>query len=115
MADRPQVVIGLLGTKLDNGRGNDRWKSWRPTVAICRQPDFVVSRLELLHGSRDAGLAAVVAGDIESVSPETSVRLNLVEFGDPWDFERVYETLFKFARSYPFDPDAEDYRVHITT
>src|ERR1700722_5256504 len=115
MTPKSQVVIGLLGTTLDNGRGNDRWKSWRPTVALCRQPDFVVSRLELLHGSRDTDLAGLVARDIESVSPETSVRLNLVDFGDPWDFQRVYETLFKFARSYPFDPDVEDYRVHITT
>src|SRR3984957_10945239 len=115
MTPKSQVVIGLLGTALDNGRGNDRWKSWRPTVALCRQPDFVVSRLELLHGSRDTDLAGLVARDIESVSPETSVRLNLVDFGDPWDFQRVYETLFKFARSYPFDPDVEDYRVHITT
>jgi transcriptional regulatory protein RtcR len=115
MKEKPQVVIGLLGTTLDSGRSHDRWKSWRPTVAICRQPDFVVSRFELLHGSRDAALAATVAGDIESVSPETAVRLHVVDFSDPWDFERVYETLFNFARAYPFDPDSEDYRVHITT
>lgn len=60
-------------------------------------------------------MAETVARDIESVSPETSVRSNLIDFGDPWDFEHVYETLFKFARAYPFDPDSEDYRVHITT
>jgi transcriptional regulatory protein RtcR len=34
---------------------------------------------------------------------------------DAWDFEDVYGTLFDFARSYPFDPDNEDYWIHITT
>ena len=105
MRTKPQVVIGLLGTSLDSGRSHDRWKAWRPTVAICRQPDFVVNRLELLYGVRDTSLATLIAKDIEGVSPETTVRLNEIEFGDPWDFERVYERLFKFARAYPFDTD----------
>jgi transcriptional regulatory protein RtcR len=115
MVQKPNVVIGLLGTTLDAGRNQDRWQSWRPTVAICRQPDFVVKRLELLHGLRDKSLAQLLAKDIAAVSPETTVRLNEIEFGDPWDFERVYETLFKFARTYPFEADAEDYLIHITT
>jgi len=115
MTDKANVVIGLLGTTLDAGRNQDRWQSWRPTVALCRQPDFVVKRLELLHALRDKSLAELLAKDIAAVSPETTVRLNEIEFGDPWDFERVYEALFKFARSYPFDAEAEDYLIHITT
>jgi transcriptional regulatory protein RtcR len=115
MAKNSNIVIGLLGTTLDAGRNQDRWQSWRPTVAICRQPDFVVKRLELLHGLRDKSLAQLIAKDIAAVSPETTVLLNEIEFGDPWDFERVYETLFKFARAYSFDADAEDYLIHITT
>src|ERR1700693_4675435 len=115
MAVKPHVAIGLLGTTLDAGRSQDRWSSWRPTVAICMQPDFVVKRLELLHGLRDKNLAHRVATDISAASPETTVRLHEIEFGDPWDFERVYERLFKFARAYPFDPDNEEYLIHITT
>src|SRR5580704_9048486 len=115
MAEKANVVIGILGTTLDAGRNQDRWQNWRPTVAICRQADFVVKRLELLHGLRDKSLAQLLAKDIAAVSPETTVRLNEIEFGDPWDFERVYETLFKFARAYPFDADTEDYLIHITT
>jgi transcriptional regulatory protein RtcR len=114
MPEKSQVVIGLLGTTLDAGR-QDRWQSWRPTVSICRQPDFLVKRLELLHGLRDKALALRVASDIAAVSPETTVRLHEIEFGDPWDFERVYETLFKFARAYPFETDNEEYLIHITT
>src|SRR5579862_2753138 len=115
MTTRPNVVIGLLGSTLDSGRAQDRWQSWRPTVAICRQPDFVVKRLDLLHGLRDKALAHRVAEDISAVSPETTVRRHEIEFGDPWDFERVYETLFNFARVYPFEPDGEEYLIHITT
>src|SRR6266852_300317 len=115
MSAKTSVVIGLLGSTLDAGRMQDRWQSWRPTVAVCRQPDFVVRRLELLHGLRDKSLARRVAEDIAAVSPETTVRLHEIEFGDPWDFERVYETLFKFARAYPFETENEEYLVHITT
>lgn len=115
MTIRPHIAIGLLGTTLDAGRSQDRWSSWRPTVSICMQSDFVIKRLELLHGLRDKALAHRVANDISAVSPETTVKLHEIEFGDPWDFERVYETLFKFARAYPFDTDNEEYLIHITT
>jgi len=115
MSSRPTIVIGLLGTTLDADRSKDRWSMWRPTVSICRQPDFVVSRLELLYPSRSLALAELVAKDIRSISPETTVMLHAVDFHDPWDFELVYETLLQFARRYPFDTDREDYLVHITT
>ena len=110
----PVVVIGLLGTTLDMGKHPDRWQNWRPTVSICQQPDLIVSRFELLHG-KETSLAEQVRRDINSVSPETKVVLHPIEFGDPWDFEQVYEALFNFARSYPFDAEAEDYLIHITT
>ncbi len=109
------VVIGLLGTTLDSGKNADRWRNWRPSVALCRQPDFVVKRFELLHGLRETSLAELVRDDIRSVSPETDVRLHRLDFGDPWDFERVYAALFEFSRAYSFDPECEEYLVHITT
>jgi transcriptional regulatory protein RtcR len=109
------VVIGLLGTTLDLGKHPDRWQNWRPSVALCRQPDLIVKRFELLHGSREKPLAEIVSRDISAVSPETEMRLHQIDFGDPWDFEQVYEALFNFARAYPFDTDSEDYLIHITT
>jgi transcriptional regulatory protein RtcR len=109
------VVLGLLGTTLDSGKHADRWQTWRPSVSICRQSDLIVKRFELLHSTRETSLAKVVAADIQSVSPETEVRLHEIEFDDPWNFEEVYEKLSSFARKYPFDSDAEDYLIHITT
>ncbi len=108
------VVLGLLGTTLDLGKHSDRWQNWRPSVSICRQPDLIVHRFELVHGLRDTSLAEVIRRDMQSVSPETEVRLHRIEFADPWDFEQVYESLFSFAREYDFD-DSEDYLIHITT
>jgi transcriptional regulatory protein RtcR len=112
---RSVVVIGLLGTTLDLGKHPDRWQNWRPSVSLCRQPDLIVRRFELLHGKRDWSLAKTVRADIGTVSPETEVRQHDMEFTDPWDFEEVYETLFKFSRQYPFDTELEDYLIHITT
>jgi len=113
--ERKIVAIGLLGTTLDLGKHPDRWQNWRPTVSLCRQPDLIVHRFELLHGKRDLSLAKTIKSDIQTVSPETEVCLHQIEFGDPWDFEEVYETLFQFARGYVFDTDSEDYLIHITT
>ncbi|HLJ91290.1 MAG TPA: RNA repair transcriptional activator RtcR [Candidatus Angelobacter sp.] len=112
---RKIVVLGLLGSTLDVGRSPERWNDWRPTVSLCRQPDLIVQRLELLHSNRHKQLANTVLQDIRTVSPETEVRLHPIDFTDPWDFEPVYETLFEFARAYPFDTDTEDYLIHITT
>ncbi len=49
------------------------------------------------------------------ISPETEVRARLIEFDNPWDFEEVYGRLHDFARAYPFDPETEEYLIHITT
>jgi transcriptional regulatory protein RtcR len=114
MARRKLVVIGILGTTLDAGKGNARWDRWRPTVALTQHQDLLVDRFELLHGKTPELLTQVMA-DIANVSPETKVVPHAMEFRDPWDFEHVYEKLHEFGSRYAFDPDKEDYLVHITT
>jgi transcriptional regulatory protein RtcR len=115
VARRKLVVLGILGTTLDVGKGNARWERWRPTVALTQHEDLLVDRLELLHGSHVSDLATQVVADIAHVSPETKVVKHTLDFHDPWDFEHVYGRLHEFAASYAFDPDKEDYLVHITT
>jgi transcriptional regulatory protein RtcR len=112
---KPIVAIGLLGTQLDLGKGQNRWEKWRPTVALCQHEDLVVDRLELLHDASFDTLAAQVAADIARVSPETEVTRRVLSVADPWDLEEVYGALHDFCRSYRFRPEAEDYLVHITT
>jgi transcriptional regulatory protein RtcR len=38
-----------------------------------------------------------------------------VRLADPWDFEEVYAALHDFLHGYAFDPEREDYLLHITT
>jgi transcriptional regulatory protein RtcR len=76
---------------------------------------MVVSRFELLFDPKFTALAKVVTADIQQISPETEVRACHVPMRDPWDFEEVYGALHAFARSYKFQPEREDYLVHITT
>ena len=64
------VVLGLLGPVLDKGRGKDRWQRWRPTVALARQEDLLVARLDLMVPRRWRTLDDQVAEDVRSVSPE---------------------------------------------
>lgn len=76
---------------------------------------FADSRVELLYQRPATKLTDIICEDIKSVSPETEVRKTLVDFRDAWDFEDVYDALHLFARAYKFDPEHEDYLVHITT
>lgn len=119
-AAKPLVVLGLLGSTLDRGLAAKRWNRWRPTVGACWQPELPVARLELLVQPSYERLGRRVAEDISGLErPEgrapTEVRCHPFELPDPWDFEDVYSRLLDFARAYPFDTEAEDYLVHITT
>ena len=110
-----RVVISILGNSLDAGKGSERWSRWRPNVGLCRQSGFFIDRLELIHDNHAHALARRITSDIEIVSPATEVCGNVINFRDPWDFSEVYTRLRDFARTYLFDPDAEDYLVNITT
>lgn len=110
-----RVVIGLLGTILDAGKHADRYNRWRPSVSICQHEELLIHRFELLYSRQYQSLAERIREDLQSVSPETEVILRQTEFTKPWDFEEVYSVLHDFARAYPFEPDKEEYLVHITT
>lgn len=110
-----QVVIGILGSKLDAGKSEKRWNGWRPSVALCQYDNLLVERFELLHQAHDRELANVVKQDIESVSPQTNVQLHELPIRDPWDFEEVFAALYQFAREAKFRTDDEEYLIHITT
>lgn len=113
---KPLTVIGFLGSTLDaSAFGPSRWNKWRPTVGLTMHEDLRVDRLILLHGTSHGRLAEYVANDIASVSPETLVDRRKMDFDDPWDFEEVYGKLLDFARAEPFDPEVEEYLIHITT
>ncbi|MGC4015805.1 MAG: RNA repair transcriptional activator RtcR family protein [Luteolibacter sp.] len=73
-------------------------------------------RFELLAEKSYSKLSGRVLEDVRQISPETEARLHEVSFGrDPWDLEAVYGALHDWARAYPFDPEHEEYYVHITT
>jgi transcriptional regulatory protein RtcR len=111
---RKTVVIGLLGSTLDAGHGDARWRRWRPTVGVCQQPDFRVDRFELLIQPQAEPLARQVVADIRHASPHTEVRTSVLSLASPWDFSEVYEALDAFAEAYSWRA-SEDYYLHITT
>ncbi len=112
---KSKVVIGLLGPILDQGGGRKRWEHWRPSVSLCQHEDLLISRFVLLYQRKYSRLMAQVRDDIRHVSPETEVVSHEVDFENPWDFEEVYGVLHDFAKGFSFDPDEEEYLVHITT
>lgn len=107
------VVLGMLGARKDDPDLLTAPEAWRPTVALCRQPGLPVARLELLHDPECTTLAGRVRDDTRTVSPGTVVRLTQLPLKDPWDFEQAYGALHDFAACYAFDPEQEDYLVHL--
>ena len=112
---RGYTVVSFLGTQLDRGAGPDRWSHWRPNVAMCQHEDLLIRRLLLLTERRYHKLYEQVAADIASVSPETTVER--IDFGprDPWDFEEMFDRLYRLAAELAFDPERDDLLVHMTT
>lgn len=112
---KKQVLIGLIGTKLDTPSGMRRWEDWRPSVSIFQFEDLLVDRFVILHQARLGKATERIEQDIRLASPETTFERYVMDFKDPWDFEEVYDGLSGFAERYPFDPEHEDYLLHITT
>ncbi|HEX8610399.1 MAG TPA: RNA repair transcriptional activator RtcR [Telluria sp.] len=109
------VVLGFVGTQLDSGKGPARWEKWRPSIAITQHEEYAVHRFDMLYSGKFGPLVDAVTADIAAVSPETTVVPHNIPISDAWDFGEVYGALYDFAKTYPFDPDNEDYWIHITT
>jgi transcriptional regulatory protein RtcR len=109
-----KVVFGLLDSNQDASRKQDRWGSWRPTIAISQHPDFTISRYELLHEQRDAELVGEIVEDLLTVSPETEVRTWELTDGTLGDFSSSLKSLGDFAASYRFLVEADDYYLHVS-
>ena len=116
MASKKLVVLGFVGTQLDNaGRDAKRWERWRPTVSLFQHEELLIDRFELLYSGRHEKLVSQIQQDIQTLSPDTQCHAHQLTINNPWDFEECYAQLFDFCHRYPFDVEREEYWVHITT
>jgi transcriptional regulatory protein RtcR len=115
MTAKRRVVIGLIGSTLEDVPYDKRWEKWRPTVSLFQQANHGIGRIELLCQPQFDSLGKALGEDIKSLSAGTEVRLVPIKFEDPREFAGVYATLYDFVRGYKFVTDREEYLVHITT
>ncbi len=109
------VVIGFVGSTLDQGKKEERWQRWRPTMSLLMHEDLLVDELVLLHDRQYRGLVSFLEEDIKQISPQTQVTGIRINIRDPWDFSDMYGALYDFVKSYPFDTEKNNYYLHITT
>lgn len=110
------IIIGILGTRLDHGGlGRKRMERWRPSIGLLMQHNLPVAEFVLIHHQDEQQLAELTLSDMALQSPATRLTTYQVNYADPWDFEQVYSQLHEFTRSYSFDPEQNNYYVHITT
>lgn len=108
-------AIAILGVERDNrGFNEKRWEHWRPTVALCSQPDLRLDELLLLVPQQGAErLIDITLHDLKTVSPQTKVVLCRLSVGnDPWDHRFAYDELATIAET--LEPDIR-YLVCIST
>lgn len=109
------VVIGFVGSTLDQGKKEERWQRWRPTMSLLMHEDLLVDELVLLHDRRSVSLIEHLQHDAAQISPATQLIGQQVNIRDPWDFSDMYGALYDFVKSYPFDTENNNYLLHITT
>ena len=109
------VVIGFVGSTLDQGKKEERWQRWRPTMSLLMHEDLLVDELVLLHDRRSVSLIEHLKKDATQISPSTQITGQQVNIRDPWDFSDMYGALYDFVKSYPFDTEKNNYYLHITT
>ena len=110
------VVIGILGSRLDHGGlGKRRWERWRPSVALLMHSEFQVDEYLLMYLPEDQLLLDLTVQDMAEVSPHTKVTAVPIACEDPWDFEQVYSQIHAVAVSQTFDVEQNNYFVNITT
>jgi transcriptional regulatory protein RtcR len=112
---KSNIVLSLVDPIWDGQEGGGRTSKWKPTLSLCTQPDFPVSRIELLAQESYSDLARDVAEGIRKASPSTEVSLTIRPFVDIWDFEEVYGLLHDWISELDFDLDSANYFAHMST
>lgn len=112
MNNKPNTVIGFLGSKLDFPTKKNRW---RPTLALCKNNALPVDTLVLLYDPRHQSLFDTVSSELNTLSPTTAVIGKPISTDDPWDFVQVYGKLYDFVQGFDFDTERNNYYLHITT
>lgn len=115
MKQKKNMVIGFLGSTLDQGRKENRWQRWRPTLSLLMHDDLKIDHMVLLYDREHHKLLKSVQEDAQTLSPDTQIIGHRVSIRDPWDFAEVYGVLYDFIKQFQFDTEQYDYLLHITT
>ncbi|MGN1360626.1 MAG: RNA repair transcriptional activator RtcR family protein [Kiritimatiellia bacterium] len=74
-----------------------------------------IDELHLSFNREQENLANRIKEDIRTVSPGTTVILDIIQLKAPWDFEEVYEKFFDYAKSPCFHEEHTRCYIHMTT
>ena len=79
------------------------------------QENIHFDEYHLISSPAHSHLADDIIADIATVSPDTNVIRETLDFKNPWDLEEVYAGLYDLSRHIDFRPDKHRYFIHITT
>lgn len=103
------VLIGFIDGRLEPGGARHRWEAWHQCMALAQREQVQVTRMELLHTRGQGALAERIRTDIAGAAPRVQVSLTPIDLPDMAELRAVQEALREWARSYPFDPQREQY------
>lgn len=115
---KKNIVIGFVGTKLDQARqkanGTSKQK-WRPTLSLFDHDELPIDGLVLIYDPHHQELFDALSDEIATLSPKTTLIGKQISIEDPWDFAQMYGKLYDFTHEFDFDTDHNNYYLHITT
>lgn len=109
------IIYSFLGTDLDAGFRERRWKRWRPNVGIAASTGVHIDTLVLLHQPEHASLARRVREDALSMKSHEGFEVELKEVDfEPFDLASTFLMMDSLRSSIDFRPE-NSYLLSIST
>ena len=109
------IGYSFLGVILDQRFYKDKPNEWRPIISLATSDLIKLDELHIIWQADFESLMNDVAEDLAVLAPHLHVVLHRMELKDPWDFEEVYSKLFDLVSEQKFEPEKNDYYIHIST
>lgn len=109
------IGYSFLGVVLDQKTKNGVPNEWRPIIAMATASELALDELHVIWQTDFEPLMNEIVEELAVLAPHLRVVPYGMKLTDPWDFEEVYSKLYDFVAEQKFEPEENNYYIHIST